>query len=109
MSSQITVKRLLADMPMKEVHLWQSKHIPSFPPKKCPVFQYHTLFYVRDNGTRYILEKQICLPNWKFKKKFLSGKGLKEFIDWTIESLEHEDLHQVVHEQIGFEVSELLD
>ena len=92
-----------------EVHLWSSKHVPKISPKKCPVFQYHVMWYTRENGIHYVLEKQIHLPSWKFKKKYLSGKGLEEFIEWTEEQLVHESTHQVLHEQVGFQISELLD
>jgi hypothetical protein len=92
---------------VKERHMWKSKHIPKFPPKKCPVFQYHVMWYIRENGIRYVLEKQICLPKWKFKKRYLSGEKLDELIDWTVDSLVHESTHQVVHELEGFQVSEL--
>lgn len=100
---------MTSELKEKEVHLWESKHIPKMSPKKCPVFQYHVMWYRRENAVSYVLEKQIFLPNWKFKKRYLSGDKVEEFIDWTIDQLTHESIHQVVHEQVGFQVSELLD
>lgn len=94
---------------IKEVHLWSSKHVPKISPKKCPVFQYHVTWFTKENGTHYVLEKQICLPNRKFKKAYLSGEKAEEFIDWTINQLVHESTHQVVHELEGFQISEMLD
>jgi hypothetical protein len=94
----------------KEQH-WKKhqRHIPYFPERKCPLFQYNTITVTDRDGNKLCVWKEINLPKWRFPARSLKGEGLEHFIDWTIEQLTHESLHLVVHEVAGFDVSVMLD